>query len=199
MDQLNDAKFVKRLIAGDEAAFATFFDVMAPRLSRYIGKLIGVEQSDAEELASDALFKIHNSVGTFDPNRGAKLTTWAHQIAHNTAVDHYRRSKNLKGKLPSELRVGSLPPNNDDRAAAYKQDFYAGDGDTEEEETINLAPSRRAFNTLSQEERDILLMRAVMTYEEIAGREGILAGAARTRHSRAMHKLLDAYEKEKTR
>jgi DNA-directed RNA polymerase specialized sigma24 family protein len=91
LQELNTRDFLGRLKSGDAVAFQTLYSILRPKLCDFIVRLFEIEIGVAEELASDALVKVHCGVKRFDPDGGAKLTTWIFKVAQNTALDHLRK------------------------------------------------------------------------------------------------------------
>lgn len=147
------------------------------------------------------MLKVNRSIPRFNPEHGAKLTTWIWQIAHNTGVDHVRRAKQSR-KLP-EIPLDDTTDKKFQRE--YARDWFrerekselAGLQSTENEAIIpdNVRRMRNALSALSESDRSILVLRLSMEYEEIAQVEGVTVGAIRTRHSRAVERLRTQYEK----
>lgn len=204
MDDLNEKAFVKKLRQGDPRAFQVLFDRLTPKLGNFITAAFGVRQHDAEEIASDAMLKVHKSVARFDPEGGARLTTWVFEIARNTAIDHLRK-RTAEGKkagaaaTPEDVRqkAGVRAKSKNHTEDAYEMALPPGGAEDQPDTSPHLRRMRRAFDSLSEQDRDILRMRGVMGYDEIAKVENISVNAARVRHARAEERLRVAYEKEK--
>jgi RNA polymerase sigma-70 factor, ECF subfamily len=81
---------MERYAAGDEAAFSTVFDLLAPRLHGYF--LRQTRDSDAaDDLTQQTLLKIHRARGQFI--RGAAVTPWAFAIGRRLLIDDVRRRR----------------------------------------------------------------------------------------------------------
>jgi RNA polymerase sigma factor (sigma-70 family) len=172
-DTLNDADFVRRVTAGDSEAFRHLFAALAGHLAQFVQRTTGLDLADAEEIAADALFKAHQARHTYRADRGAKLTTWIFEIARRCAIDHHRGSS--KGRADWEglwLEWRRMP--GDDAAPSYSQvpiTFLA------------------ALDKLSPSDHDLLRMRQVMEYSEIAIVERVSEQTLRVRHKRAVDRL----------
>jgi RNA polymerase sigma factor (sigma-70 family) len=105
VQELNSQEFIAKLKAGDNDAFGTLFIKMLPKLSYFISKWFNIDPGAAEELASDALAKVHHNVAKFDPRKGAKLTTWVYIIAKNTARDYIRQQSHIVRELPIDQDI----------------------------------------------------------------------------------------------
>jgi RNA polymerase sigma-70 factor, ECF subfamily len=177
-EHLNAPEFVRRVVAGDEAAFRELFQA----LHRHVGEFLhrrGASEQDADELAADALFKAHRAIRTFRSDGGAKLTTWIFEIAKNVAIDHFRAQAKRDAEF-GEIAADHQRVNAD----ASEMDFVVRSTD----KRLLIA----ALKTLSESDGNVLRMRQVMEYAEIAGAEGITEQAARVRYKRAFDRLKQA-------
>ncbi|WP_025353097.1 RNA polymerase subunit sigma-70 [Nocardia nova] len=71
-------------------------------LTGYCYRMLG-GSSETEDAVQETLLRAFREIGTFDPAR-ARLTTWAHRIAHNVCVDLLRAA----GRRAAPMDVGSL-------------------------------------------------------------------------------------------
>ncbi|MGH8495811.1 MAG: RNA polymerase sigma factor [Gammaproteobacteria bacterium] len=87
--QLPDRELVRRLKAGDEAAFDAFFEVYFPRLYRFTVIRMGDDPDAARDVVQQALCKAIRGIGTW---RGeASLFTWMCQICRNELAGYFRK------------------------------------------------------------------------------------------------------------
>jgi RNA polymerase sigma factor (sigma-70 family) len=195
LDDFTDPKFVTKLIAGDSSAFAILCAALVRKLPEFIVRSSGLNYSDAEEVASEVLFKVHGSIKTFRPRTGTKVTTWIFEIAKHAAIDRRRRLKSQNQMCIAEEEIeGNQSNSSQDRHQRIKtpsQYETAMMGDAEVLVGPRILPYKEAFEQLSERERDILRMRQVLDYAEISAVEGEDIGALRTRHSRARKHLQD--------
>ena len=201
MEDLTSKANVKKLIAGDEQAFSALVTFFAPQIRRFVMRYAQLDEPDSEEIASDVLFKVYKHIKEFDPNRGAKLSTWIFEIAKNTAIDYLRQQASQRKKLSSESTVEYVDVELAEKRGQIDASYYREtiprlefEEETEAEDVLLL---RQAFDSLSVPDKDILRMKQVLEYEEIAQREKITVNNARVRHKRAKEHLLALYEKEK--
>jgi len=88
LNELNDAAFVRKLRAGDVIAFSVLCNAFKAKLPLFLVKEVGLSYPDAEEVASDVLYKLHrSSIKQYEPRANVKFTTWLIQIAKNSAID----------------------------------------------------------------------------------------------------------------
>ena len=79
-----------RYAAGDDEAFAELYDLLAPRLYRYLRRQTR-DAGCAEDLLHDTMLQLHRNRGRFI--RGAEVTPWAFAIARRLLIDGIRRRK----------------------------------------------------------------------------------------------------------
>lgn len=174
-DQLNSPEFVRRATAGDADAFRELFGALAEPLATFVERH-DVPSPDAEEVAADALVKVHRALRTYRSDKGAKLTTWVFEIARRCAIDYHRAQARRTAESSEIRREGERVPTSSDAV------FVARNPDHDEE----LAAAMRA---LSDSERDVLRMRQVMEYGEIAAAEQTTEPTIRVRYKRALDHL----------
>jgi RNA polymerase sigma factor (sigma-70 family) len=195
LDTLNHPTFVRNLIAGDATAFSTLCDTLKRKLPEFIVRASGLNYSDAEEVASEVLFKVHTSITTYRPQPDAKLTTWIFKIAKHAAIDRRRKlaSQCEAPKEETDHDGPRLSPAGEKRKnlktpAQYESEML---GEHDSSESSRDLPYRSAFEKLSDRDKDILRMKNVLTYAEISVVELEEVGALRTRHSRALKRLCE--------
>jgi RNA polymerase sigma factor (sigma-70 family) len=169
---------VADLHGGSETAFSVLVGRLTPAL---IGFLVGtwkVAESDAEEIASDVFWTVHESIHRFRHGGSAKLTTWIFEIAKNRAIDFLRKKAAFGQEVEITDRISAVtgPPAK-----------YAG----RNKELVDWL--KEQLSGLSDCDQDILKWRALdFPYAEIAPWLGISEGAARVRYKRALDKLIEA-------
>jgi RNA polymerase sigma-70 factor (ECF subfamily) len=79
---------LRRVARGDEAAFATLYDVVSARIYGLIRRVLR-DPAQAEEVAQEALVEIWRTASRYQPDKGS-ATSWMFMIAHRRAVDRVR-------------------------------------------------------------------------------------------------------------
>lgn len=79
---------MERYADGDESAFATLYDEVAPRLLRFTARQLR-SVAAAEDVVQQAFLQIHLARGQF--TRGAAVLPWAYAIARRLVIDLTRR------------------------------------------------------------------------------------------------------------
>jgi RNA polymerase sigma-70 factor (ECF subfamily) len=81
---------MERYADGDDGAFATVFEVIGPRLLRYLRRLSGSDDR-ARDLLQEALLRLHQARGAF--REGSAVLPWSYTIARNVFLDAQRARK----------------------------------------------------------------------------------------------------------
>ena len=81
---------MSRYASGDDAAFGTVYDVVAPRLLAHLLRRTGNRQL-AEDVVQEAFLNMHRARGSFQ--RGASVLAWAFAIARRLHIDRLRRGR----------------------------------------------------------------------------------------------------------
>ena len=172
-----DSDLVRRVQAGDSAAFDLLVRKYQHRVAALIGRYIP-DWSECQDVAQEAFLRAYRAIGNF---RGdAQFYTWLHRIAVNTAKNH--------------LVAHNRRPPTDDIDVSDAEQFESGlrlrDNDTPERELMRQQLEQtvlRAVEELPQELRDAITFREVegMSYEEIAERMDCPIGTVRSRIFRA--------------
>lgn len=77
------------------------FDSIYKQHFAYLTKVVashGVPESDADDVVQEVLIEVHRSLHTYDPARGAKLTTWLYTVARRTIL-RYRKRHSADGDV----------------------------------------------------------------------------------------------------
>jgi len=158
---------VRKASRGDEEAAGALFDHYYPRVYRYALSRLARSQ-DAEDVAAEVFARVLRRLDDFRW-KGAGFEAWLFRIAYNLIVDQYR------GKGREELT---------DPAE------QADDQDPEDEllRTETASELMELLNTLSHDQREVLLLRFVagLETEEIATIMGRNANAVRQVQFRAL-------------
>lgn len=97
----HDTALLQRLKDGDQEAWAALVDEWSPKLYNYL-MYNTRNQDDAQDVLSETLLGLVQSIRTFDGN--ASLKTFIYSIAYRKVADYWRRSRETY-ELPAWLSV----------------------------------------------------------------------------------------------
>ena len=164
---------------GNEAAFNLLVD-------RYHSKvfttlfLIVKDQDVAEDLLQDVFVKVLHTLNSDKYNEEGKFQPWVMRIAHNLAIDHFRKAK----RYPTILL--------EDGSNLFNSLSFAEDSSEEQrikEET--LAFVRNLINELPEAQKEVVIMRHYldMSFQEIAEQTGVSINTALGRMRYALNHI----------
>jgi len=85
----SDDELMDRIQRGDDQAFASLLQRHLDAVHGYLRRLTG-SAADAEDLAQDTFLRVWQKAATYQPGK-VRVSTWVHRIAHNLAMDMFRR------------------------------------------------------------------------------------------------------------
>lgn len=95
-EQISDESLMLRVCNGDHRAFATLVERHTQRFFACSFRMFG-NATEAEDAVQDAFLKLWQKPQSFDPNKGAKFTTWFTRVVTNVSIDHMRKKKPQTG------------------------------------------------------------------------------------------------------
>jgi RNA polymerase sigma-70 factor (ECF subfamily) len=169
-------ELILRAKAGDSSAMEELLASVAPSLQRF-GMLMCRNQTDAEDVLQDALFSIASHLPEFEGR--SSFSSWAFALARSACSRKRRGLKNQPAIALDEI-IDSIEP-----SASPEQK-------TAEQELAQALS--RALETLSEDYREVLLLRDVedLTAPEAAESLGISVEALKSRLHRARNALREA-------
>jgi RNA polymerase sigma-70 factor (ECF subfamily) len=177
----DDADVLKRVLAGDEGAFATLVRRYEAKLGVYVAQIIGSAE-DARDLVQEAFVRVWCNLDQYNPR--FRFSTWLFRIAHNLAIDHLRRRRQPLVSLSlgeddegDEIR---LDPADDRRDPA---------GDLANRELARALS--REIDRLQPSYRELVILRHLvgLSYNEIAELKNLPLGTVKNKLFRA-HSVL---------
>jgi RNA polymerase sigma-70 factor (ECF subfamily) len=190
VDRRTDEELVEDYIDGDVAAFRVLIDRFHDPLMRFLIRLMG-GRAQAEDVFQETFLQIHQSLGSFDPER--RLKPWLFTIAANKARDALRRRQRrptvslsasvdtAEGRSFVDLMEIDLP--------------HVSEGMEQAELSERV---QRAIDTMSPRLREILLLAYFqkMSYAQIAEVSGIPLGTVKSRLHSAVAAFAKAWQDE---
>ncbi len=184
-DVLDDASLIAAYKEGNEDAFAKLLDKYKNKVFTKI-YLIVKDQFLAEDLLQEVFIKAIDKIKSGTYNEEGKFGPWIVRIAHNLAIDNFRKSK----------RYPTIRVENEDltfNTLAFSEDSVE---DLQvKEDTKNLLKS--LIELLPENQKEVLLMRhyADMSFQEIAETTGVSINTALGRMRYALINLKKQFEK----
>lgn len=105
-----DPAMVRGCQAGDPGAFRRFVLLHQDLVLAFLSRMVGAGPA-TEDLAQDVFLRAYRAFPSYDPGRGARLSTWLLTIARNAALDARKRRRLPEAPLDEEsLASPSLDP-----------------------------------------------------------------------------------------
>ncbi|MBS1545031.1 MAG: sigma-70 family RNA polymerase sigma factor [Bacteroidetes bacterium] len=163
-----DSQLVSLYQQGNEEAFEVLLHRHKSRIYTAI-YLIVKDRYKAEDLLQETFIKAVNTIKSGRYNEEGKFLPWISRIAHNLAIDSFRRSKRYPEIV---LEDGSLVFN----SMAFSEDS-AESTRIAQETQVRL---RDLIKELPAEQKQVLIMRRYMdmSFQEIADRTGVSINTA---------------------
>ena len=172
---VNDRDLVASAVAGAEGSFEELVRRYQRPIAAYVYRMVGNYES-ALDLTQEIFIKVYNSLRRYRSE--FKFSTWIYKIAHNSAVDHLRRTATREQSLINgpeddqfELPIESNRP-------SPEQESERKERRIEIEGVVRGLPS-------SYRELVILRHSQDLTYEEIVEVTGLPLGTVKNRLFRA--------------
>ena len=162
--------------AGDQRAFADFYDCVAPLVFGVVLRVLR-DRAQAEEVTQEVFIELWRTASRFDRERGS-VRTWAVTIAHRRAVDRVRSEQSARNREVTEAARVRVPH---DEVAEQAAD------------SIDREDVANAMRELSDVQRDAVALAFYggLTYREVASRLSIPEGTAKTRIRDGLSKMRD--------
>lgn len=176
-----DDGLVAGMAAGDPDAAAAFVRRYQSRVFGLALTIVGVP-AVAEEVAQEAFVRAWRFAGGYDPRRGA-VAGWLLAIARNAAIDAVRLARDQPYDPDAMLRL------------VDGADSGQPDGDAPGH-LVDADRIRTAMRPLPREQKVAVVLASVygLTAREIAEREGIPLGTAKTRIRLGLARLREHLE-----
>ena len=168
ISQRNDSELVSLYIAGDEKAFEILVNRHKNRVFTSI-MLIVKDTDVAQDLLQDSFIKAIHTMKGGRYNEEGKFSSWISRIAHNLAIDYFRKEKrNPTTQLEDNIKAFNSLTYAEDSAEALQI----------REETF--ARLKAMIDLLPENQKEVLIMRhyADMSFQEIAEATGVSINTA---------------------
>ena len=191
--------YLKKAKEGDQEARNILIERNL-RLVAHIMKKYYAQTSDQEDLISIGTIGLIKGITTFDPEKGARLATYAARCVENEILMHFRSRK----KSAQDVSLSDYIETGTDGAALSLMDVVSEDCDLTEQ-VINretaLQLHEAVAHCLTEQERQVIELRyglsgqAPLRQREVAGITGISRSYVSRIEKRALQKLRAELEK----
>ncbi|MFC5270558.1 RNA polymerase sigma factor [Adhaeribacter terreus] len=168
ISQRSDSELVSLYITGNKKAFEILVNRHKNRVFTSI-MLIVKDEDVAEDLLQDSFIKAIHTMKGGRYNEEGKFSSWISRIAHNLAIDHFRKEKrNPTLQLEDNIKAFNSLSYAEDSAEALQI----------REETF--ARLKAMIDLLPENQKEVLIMRhyADMSFQEIADATGVSINTA---------------------
>ena len=174
-----DCDLVTRAMAGREDGFEELVRRYQRPIAAYVYRMVG-DYEAALDLTQEVFIKVYNSLQRYRSE--FKFSTWIYKIAHNSAVDHLRRSNNREQALVKEFEGEQYDLPFESRRLSPEQESERAERRAEIERVVRQLPSTY---------RELVQLRHAhdMSYDEIAEVTGLPLGTVKNRLFRAREVL----------
>jgi len=187
----SDEELMQLYQKGEEYAFEMLYWRHQHGIFNFICHFIGQSGGQAEELHQDVFLKVIKSSKRYKPT--AKFTTWLYQIARNGCIDHLRKRKH---RITTSL---SQPVNSNEGMIVESTIANTNPSPEKSAHISEIAEIlKKALNTLSEEQREVFLMREDLnlSFAEIAELVSCPINTAKSRMRYALEHLRKTLELE---
>ena len=170
-ESVPDNQLIKRCVDGDDKAFEMLYNRYRLQLYSYLNKLLPGQSAMVDDLFQQTWVKVLDVLPRYqDQNR---FISWLFRIAHNLAIDHFRRESRQEFVEVHE-RIAD-------------ENTVPWDRVHREELKSSLA---EALDELSDEQREVVLLRQrEIPFKEIAEIQGVSINTVLGRMHYAVKKL----------
>ncbi len=171
----SDAFLVVRATHRDRDAFSQLYNRYFHRIYRFIWLKVN-NSADAEDLTAGVFLNAWRTIDHFSPKHEASFAAWIFKLAHNALIDRYRRQHD----------VVSL-----DTLEIYERNKSRNGPEDMLESRLTLMALRQALEMLTNEQRDVVLLRFVegLSAREVGDILGKQEGTVRGMQFRAIEAL----------
>lgn len=89
---MTDDVLMEQIAQNDHVAFGQLIERYM-KLIYHAAYRLGANREQAEDIAQDALLRVWQKAGVYDPEKGASVRTWIYRITYNLAIDTKRKER----------------------------------------------------------------------------------------------------------
>lgn len=189
----SDKELVRSYLEGNDLSFEILLNRYKDRIFSYLISLVK-NRKIAEDIFQDAFFKIIKTLKKGSYNEEGKFLPWAMRIAHNLAIDHFRKVK----KMPMVGKKAKKSEDDDfDIFSVLKMEESSIEDEMIEDQIHK--DVRNLLDYLPDDQREIIILRHFkeMSFKDIAESKDISINTALGRMRYALINLRKIIENNK--
>jgi RNA polymerase sigma-70 factor (ECF subfamily) len=106
--EYDEKELVRAAQRGDRESFARLYEANVDKVYRYLMARMG-QSADAEDITAEVFIKAMEKLSSYKP-KGVPFVAWLIRIAHNLAVNHFKKSARRKENPLLDEHVDSDDP-----------------------------------------------------------------------------------------
>ena len=180
---MSEQELIQAARSGDQRAFAALVEANQAMVYSLAYRMTG-NSEDAADLAQEAFLNAWRGLARFQGQ--ASFSTWLYRLTSNACIDFLRREKRR-----STLSLTLEADEEESRQTEVSDERWSPEALLDRQESLQAV--RRALTQLSDEHREVLLLRELegLSYREIAQALGLEEGTVKSRIARARLALRD--------
>ena len=180
---MSEQELIQAARSGDQKAFAALVEANQAMVYSLAYRMTG-NSEDAADLAQEAFLNAWRGLARFQGQ--ASFSTWLYRLTSNACIDFLRREKRR-----STLSLTLEADEEESRQTEVSDERWSPEALLDRQESLQAV--RRALGQLSDEHREVLLLRELegLSYREIAQALGLEEGTVKSRIARARLALRD--------
>ena len=169
----------------DKECYRLLIDRYEEKLTRYVRRISGVSVESIEDIIQDVFMKVYININGYDSSK--PFSSWIYRIAHNEAINFWRRNKRKNDMTVSLETESALTNLSDNRNVA--EEVYG---------KINGGLALEALVNINEKYRDAIVMNQLQeeSYREISKKLDIPIGTVGTLISRGKKILREHMEQK---
>ena len=171
----NDSDLVANAVSGLDGSFEELVRRYQRPISAYVYRMVGNYES-ALDLTQEIFIKVYNSLRRYRSE--FKFSTWIYKIAHNSAVDHLRRTATREQSIIAGTENDTFELPLESGRLSPEQESEQKERRIEIESVIRALPANYRELVVLRHSQDL-------TYEEIVEVTGLPLGTVKNRLFRA--------------
>ncbi len=184
-NNIKDESLIENFLNGDELHFNILYNRYKNQLYAYLNRFLSNQGTLVDDIFQQTWIKVIHKLDKY--NNQKKFLSWVIQIAHNLAIDYFRKEKRLVNSVEID----------DERDTLIKDTKNIGDhiDDKFLKKELN-----KALEVLSSEQKEVFLLRQEgISFKEISKIQNCSINTALARMQYALKSLKDKLSKFKKR